>query len=62
MPDPLAVASPLSIYLGSRSVRFSDFTSKKDDEAERMHVIFSDNCIKQDIRKPFNHENSVTVQ
>lgn len=61
MPDALAVASPFSIYLGSRPVLFSDFTNKKGDKAERMHVIFSDNCIKKDMRKPFNHENSVTV-
>lgn len=61
MPGSLAVASQFSICLGSRPVLFSDFTSKKGDEAERVHVIFSDNCIKKDIRKPFNHKNSVTV-
>lgn len=61
MPDPLAVASPFSV-LGAGVFLFTDFTSDKGDEAERMHVIFSDNCIKKGVRKPFNHGNSVTVQ
>lgn len=61
MPDPLALASLFSIYLGSRPVVFSDFTSSEGGEAERMCVIFSDNCIKKETRKPFTHENSLTV-
>lgn len=60
MPDPLALASLFSLYLGSRPV-FSDFTSNEGDEAERMCVIFSDTCIKKETRKPFTHENSLTV-
>lgn len=47
--------------LGPGLFLFTDFTSRKGDEAERTHVIFSDNCIKKGIRKPFNHENRVTV-